>query len=325
MNHVRVITLAVIVGMCGMPSISRAAADAIMGVETATGVAEVLTPSEAASMIGAGGLPSTTVQADETTPVKIYGTGSEASNGWQIGQDSSGNPFINCYKGGTVGDCDYYRRLNSGKKAGFKDSAGNIDFEYTESSGEITALTMNVETAGVNLTLPFRWDLDLCAVSPSDGSTGYVWNKDPLSTAPTLTARVGTNRGTCVATFPDADGDYGVQITRQIPDGTLTGSFDADIWWDTTGTGNARFQVQTKCYADDEADDASLNTASVVTAAAGTSGRPNKQTLTSITVTGCAGGEVMRVRFFRNRTEASDTLNAALNVEKVTFKGRVVE
>jgi hypothetical protein len=128
-----------------------------------------------------------------------------------------------------------------------------------------------------------------------------------------------------VATFPDADGDYGVQITRQIPDGTLTGSFDADIWWDTTGTGNARFQVQTKCYADDEADDASLNTASVVTAAAGTSGRPNKQTLTSITVTGCAGGEVMRVRFFRNRTEASDTLNAALNVEKVTFKGRVVE
>lgn len=318
-----VITLAFIALL--IPKAAIAAADAILGVETATGISEVLTPSEAATLIGAGGLPGDTIATSEAEPVKFYGQGAQAANGWRIGQGSDGNPFFDCYISSTQGNCDYYRKLNSGKKAGYKDSSGNIDFEYTESSGEITAMTVNAETSGVNITIPFRWDLDLCALSPADSSTAHVWNKDPLSTAPTLTAKSGTNRGTCVGTFPDSDGDYGVQITRQIPDGTLTGNFDADIWWDTTGTGNARFQIQTKCYADDEADDASFNTASVVTAAAGTSGRPNKQTITNITVTGCAGGELMRIRFYRNRTEGSDTLNAALNLEKVTFKGRVIE
>lgn len=302
------------------------AADRILGTTSGVGTAEELTPSEAASLIGSGtSLPGTTVATSESDPVKIYGTGGQASNGWRIGQGSDGNPFFDCYISSTQGNCDYYRKLNSGKKAGYKDSSGNIDFEYTESSGEITAMTVNAETSGVNITLPFRWDLDMCGVSPTDGTTvSHVWNEDPLGSTPTATARVGTNRGTCVLAFPDSDGQYGVQITKQLPDG-FTGSFDADIWWDTTGTGNARFQIATKCYADDEADDASFNTASVVTAAAGTSGRPNKQTVTAITTTGCAAGELMRIRFFRDRTEASDTLNAALNVEKVVFKGRANE
>ena len=121
-----------------------------------------------------------------------------------------------------------------------------------------------------------------------------------------------------VATFPDADGDYGVQLTCALPPG-FTGNIDAVIWWKTTGSGNARFQVQTKCYADDEADDAAFNTASIVTAAAGTSGRPNRQALTGSTATGCAADELIRFRVFRNRTEASDTLNAALDIEKVDF------
>jgi hypothetical protein len=168
--------------------------------------------------------------------------------------------------------------------------------------------------------IPAYWDLDLVGVS--GGTAGHVWNDDPLSTSCTATAAVGATRAIGLCTFPDSDGDYGRQITRYLPDG-WTGSFDAEIWWKTTGTGDARFQIATKCYADDEADDAAFNPASVVTAAAGTSGRPNKQTITGITTTGCAAGELMRIRFYRNRTEASDTLNAALDVEKVVFKYRV--
>lgn len=184
----------------------------------------------------------------------------------------------------------------------------------------ITGAVIDAEGTGNTITIPAYWDLDLVGVS--GGTAAHVWNDDPLSTACTPLAVTGTNRTTGVCTFPDSDGDYGRQISRYLPDG-WTGSFDAEIWWKTTGTGNARFQFQTKCYADDEADDASFNTASVVTAAAGTSGRPNKQTITGITTTGCAAGELMRIRFFRNRTEASDTLNAALDVEKVVFKLRV--
>ena len=183
----------------------------------------------------------------------------------------------------------------------------------------LTNTTLDAEATGNTITIPFYWDLDLAGVS--GGTASHIWNDDPLSTACTPNAVTGTNRTTAVCTFPDTDGDFGRQITRYLPDG-WTGSFDAEIWWKTTGTGNARFQIATKCYADDDADDASFNTASIVTAAAGTSGRPNKQSISGMTTTGCTAGQLMRIRFYRNRTEGSDTLNAALDVEKVVFKGR---
>lgn len=244
---------------------------------------------------------------------------------WAIGRDATDGLFLDPVCGGVRNDCNFSRALTSGKYWEIKNSSATSIFRVTNDTGAITNATLDPEGVGNNIIKVFTWDLDLCAISPADGSTSHVWNKDPLSTAPTLTARSGTNRGICVASFPDSDGAYGVQISRAIPDGTFTGTFDAHIWWDTTGTGNARFQVQTKCYADDEADDASFNTASVVTAAAGTSGRPNLVTLSGITTTGCAAGETMRVRFFRDRTEASDTLNSSLNVERVVLKGRVIE
>jgi hypothetical protein len=310
-----------------LPVAAHAAADSVMGVDSTTGVPEILSPEDAAALIGAGtNLPESTIATSESEPLKVYGQGGQAANGWNIGQGSDGQPFMTGVCGGVVNGCDYYRQLAAGKKAGFKNSSGTVKWEFDEATGTITYATINVEDANVLFTMPFRWDLDLCGVSPADGTTvSHIWNEDPLSSTPTPTAVVGTNRAFCHLTFPDSDGAYGVQISRAIPDGTLTGNFDADIWWNTTGTGNARFQIQTKCYADDEAGDAAFNTASVVTAAAGTSGRPNKQTITGITVTGCAGGELMRIRFYRDRTEGSDTLNAALNVEKVVFKGRVIE
>lgn len=312
-----------------LPVKAFAEADMIMGVDSTTGVPEVLTPEDAGALIGAtGGLDAqfdAENEIDGATAATPFLVGS-GDGRWSLYRDATlGLQFL-CVIAGVENDCNYIRKLASGKYFEIQDHNGTSIFRVSAASGAITNARLDAEGTGNAITLPFRWDLDMCGVSPTDGTTvGHVWNRDPLSTAPTATADVDTNRGRCVLAFPDSDGDYGVQITRQIPDGILTGNLDADIWWDTAGTGNARFQIQTKCYADDEADDASFNTASVVTATAGTSGRPNKQTITGITTTGCAGGEMMRIRFFRNRTEASDSLNAALNVEKVVFKGRVIE
>jgi hypothetical protein len=191
---------------------------------------------------------------------------------------------------------------------------------YASDTVTFTNKTIDAEGTGNAITVPDYWDMDL--VSVVGAVAAHVWNDDPLSTACTPLAVTGTNRTTGVCTFPDSDGEYGRQISRYLPTG-WAGSFDAEIWWKTTGTGNARFSFQTKCYADNEADDAAFNTASLVTSAAGTSARPNKQTITGITTTGCAAEELMRIRFSRNRTEGSDTLNAALDVEKVVFKFRV--
>jgi hypothetical protein len=275
---------------------------------------------------GSTGWPTINVE-DGITWAGAIASAAMIGNGtdwWAIGRDPTDGLYIVCVVAGVANDCNYIRKLAAGKIFEVQNSSGTAIFTITENTGAVTSLTMDLEAN--TITVPFRWDLDMCGVSPADGTTtGHIWNRDPLSSTPTLTADVDTNAGRCYMTFADTDSTFGAQITRQIPDGTFTGSFDADIWWNTTGTGNARFQIQTKCYADDEADDAAFNTASVVTAAAGTSGRPNKQTITGITTTGCAGGELMRIRFFRVRTEGSDTLNAALNVEKVVFKGRVIE
>lgn len=217
------------------------------------------------------------------------------------------------------------------------DGSGNLSYGDVSGNHHVWAYTTPTATRTITVpdrsgsiplvsdnalgAIPSYWDLDLVGVS--GGAAAHIWNDDPLSTACTPTAVTGTNRTTGVCNFPDSDGDYGRQITRYLPTG-WTGALDAEIWWKTTGSGNARFQFQTKCYADDEADDAAFNTASVVTAAAGTSARPNKTTITGITTTGCAAGELMRVRFYRNRTEGSDTLNAALDVEKVVLIARVL-
>jgi hypothetical protein len=195
---------------------------------------------------------------------------------------------------------------------------------YASDTVTRTNFTLNAESTGNVITIPGYWDMDL--VSVVSGVAAHVWNDDPLSTACTPLAVTGTNRTTGVCTFPDSDGEYGRQISRYLPTG-WTGSFDAEIWWKTTGTGNARFRIAVVCYADNEIDDAAFPTdaGTLVTAAAGTSGRPNKQTITGITTTSgtCAAEELMRIRFSRNRTEGSDTLNAALDVEKVIFKFRV--
>lgn len=307
-----------------------AATDRILGTEAGTGIIQEMLPEDAAALIGAGGGSSgwpTTLSGSASTSesagqfLSIRGQGGQASNGADIYQSSAGKFEWVCVVANVRNDCNYIRKLAASKYFEIQNSSGTSIFRVTENTGAITNMTLDAEGSGNTITRPFYWDLDLCGINPTDSSLAHIWNKDPLSTAPTLTAKSGTNRSTCVATFPDSDGDYGVAITRRLPTG-FTGNFDAEIWWDTTGTGNAVFQVSTKCYASNDADDASYNSATSVAAGAGTSGRPNAASNPDITKTGCSGGNLMRIRFFRNRTNGSDTLNAALNVEKVIFRGR---
>lgn len=279
-----------------------------------------------------GGSSSDTLQAvagrgntstgnDEANPFEILGTGGQAGYGLSIDRTSSGETRFRCKEPAGLNKCDYYRSIDDTFEGGFKDKDGVKRLTVSGTTGALTNVTLDAEGSGNTITLPFEWDLDLCAINPTDSSLSFIWNRDPLSGPPTLTAKTGTNRDTCVATFPDADGDYGVSIRRRLPTG-WTGNFDAEIWWDTTGTGTAVFQVATKCYAHNEADDASYNTATSTAVSAGTSGRPNSVSIPNITMTGCAGGKLVQVRVFRNRTNGGDTLNAALNVEKVVFTGR---
>lgn len=187
-----------------------------------------------------------------------------------------------------------------------------------------TNKTYDVEAVGNVFTETGFWDLDLAACIA--GAASHVWNTG-IITAPTATCFTGANSVKAAAQFPDADNDHGVFLTKWLPPG-FTGNLDADIdWWSPTATaGDVVFQIATICVADGETDDPAFNAASVIAdTAKGTVNQVNTATISNITKTGCAAGERMHIKFFRNRTHASDTIVGVINVDKIRFTYRVTK
>ena len=115
--------------------------------------------------------------------------------------------------------------------------------------------------------------------------------------------------------FPDSDGAYSAQQTLLLPS-DWTGTIDAKInWFSAITTGDVFWQVSTLCVADGELDDGvspAFATASTVPdTAKGTTLQTNNAAITTVTVTGCAAGELMHLKIMRDRTDASDTLGAS--------------
>lgn len=254
--------------------------------------------------------------------VAIRGKGAQATNGADFFQSSSGFFEFVCVVAHVRNACNYIRQLGSGFYTEIRNHLGAPIFTLTNNTGALTNVTMDCESVGNNCTLyqPLCGG-DLAGVDPVSGTAGHIWDKSPLDTAPTATAVTGTNQTYGVIRFPDVDGNYGVQVTCVLPPG-FTGNLDAVAWGKTTGTGNFRLQIATKCYASNEATDAAFNTASVFTLAAGTSGRLNRYALSNITQTGCAANEMMIVRAFRTRTEGSDTLNSTFDLKNMKLWAR---
>jgi len=204
------------------------------------------------------------------------------------------------------------------------DLAGvNDTFVFLAKSGTLTNKTIDCTTAGNVCTVYKYLQLDLVGVA--GGTAGHVWNDDPLSTTCTAASTAGTNQTRPFCTFPDSDGEYGKQLLLSLPTGYVTGSLQFRVSWKTTGTGNLRPRLQTLCYASDAASDTAYSNSTYITAAAGTSGRFNQTAWTTATDTGCDAEETMAIRFSRNRTEASDTLNATADVEFVGVRYAVAQ
>ena len=187
----------------------------------------------------------------------------------------------------------------------------------------MTNKTVDCTTAGNVCTIYKYMQLDLVGVAA--GTAGHVWDDDPLSTTCTAASTAGTNQTRAFCTFPDSDGEYGKQLKLSLPTGYVAGSLQYRVSWKTTGTGNLRPRLQTVCYASDAASDTAYSNSTYITAAAGTSARFNQTAWTTVTDTGCDAEETMAIRFSRNRTEASDTLNATADVEFVGVRYAVAQ
>lgn len=293
-------------------------------VVTGIGTTAVTSRGGASGVTGWPNILSSAAATSEAAgeAVSIRGKDAQANNGEDAFQDSSGFFQRVCVVAGVRNVCNYIRQLASGFYTEIRNHLGAPIFTLTNNTGALTNITLDCEATGNNCTLynPLCGG-DLVGVDPASGTAGHIWDKSPLDTAPTAIAVTGANQTYGVARFPDSDGDYGVQLTCVLPPG-FTGNVDAEVWGKTTGTGNFRLQVATVCYAANEANDAAFNTASKFTLAAGTSGRLNRYVLSSITMTGCAASELLMIRLFRNRTEASDTLNNTFDLKSVSLWAR---
>jgi hypothetical protein len=91
----------------------------------------------------------------------------------------------------------------------------------------------------------------------------------------------------------------------------ISGRFNSQNIETTATSGDVVWQLAIICVADAETDDPAFNTASTVTdTAKGTTNQTNDAAITTVTVTGCAAGELMHIKILRDSAHASDTLAA---------------
>jgi hypothetical protein len=183
------------------------------------------------------------------------------------------------------------------------------DTEWPSATATLTNKVLNVEATGNTLTTVSRiW---IPAASCIGNQAALNWDDDPAQNEPAAACVAGTNVTKAVADFVDT-AINAMQTTLLLPsDWTATGGVDVRVmWFSPATTGSVVWQIATSCVADGETDDPTFNTASTVTDAAKTTANlMNEAVLTSITVTGCAAGELLHLRLLRDPNHASDNLN----------------
>ncbi|MGH9862542.1 MAG: hypothetical protein ACRD35_03885, partial [Candidatus Acidiferrales bacterium] len=177
-----------------------------------------------------------------------------------------------------------------------------------DTTDTLTNKTIDAEATGNIITQPSKiW---IPASTCVAGTATLNWDDDPAQAEPTAACVAGTNTTKGVADFLDS-ATNAVQMAYLLP-GDWTGNTDITFFWFTSvTTNNVVWQVQTICVADAETDDPAFNSANTVTdAAKATANQMNTANITSITITGCAAGEMLHLRVLRDPGHASDTLGA---------------
>jgi hypothetical protein len=207
----------------------------------------------------------------------------------------------------------------------WKDDTGDTDWTLlSTSSGTVTPSstdtftnkTLDAEGTGNVLTIPFVLTY-VVGICQDDVAT--LGLSTPTSNAATAACVTGTNTQLAVAEFADS-ATSAVQGHLSLPS-DWTGALDVRGKWRTPATsGSVVWQVATICVADAETTDPAFNTASTTTEAAkGTTLQLNDFALTGVTATGCAAGEELYWRFFRDASHGSDDLAATAQLVSLTW------
>lgn len=177
----------------------------------------------------------------------------------------------------------------------------------------------DAESTGNVLTIPEkRW---LPSAICQNATAVSAWST-PTSNPAVFACNTGSNTQKGTADFADS-ADLSMQTALWLP-ADWSGAIDVRLRWFTSATTNAVvWQVSTICIADAETSDPAYNTASTVTdTAKGTTLQDNDASITGLTTTGCAAGELMYLKVRRDSAHASDTLAATASLRgiELTFR-----
>ncbi len=192
---------------------------------------------------------------------------------------------------------------------------------WAQNSTRLLNTLYNAESTGNTLTEPVKiW----IPAARCDNATATSPEWSFPTTNPGVPACVtGSNTQFGVMDFADGANTLSAQWHLKLPS-DWTSTVDAKFVWFTTATTNSVvWQIRTICVADAETSDPAYNTASTVTdAAKGSTNQQNDATISTVTVTGCAAGELMYVRILRDPTNGSDTLAATARLVGVELTYR---
>jgi len=187
---------------------------------------------------------------------------------------------------------------------------------YTLNSATQTLGAKTIDAASNTLILPSKAWID--AAGNLAGTAVSNWDL-PSSNAPVAAAATGGSNGALQGYLDFADGatDLTAQRTIRLPaDWDSSKAIDVNISWLSSvadNTKNVVFGVTLSCSTDGDTNDEAFNSYSKVTDAnKATANQVNQASITSVTASNCAAGDLMRVKFARVLSDAADTLNGTV-------------
>jgi hypothetical protein len=193
---------------------------------------------------------------------------------------------------------------------------------YAQNTVRLTNTQYDAEGTGNVLTLTEKVWFPAATLESAPAASVSSFNLPTTAAHAVPTTKVGSN--VVYATLDYADSaSLSAQLAWLTP-ADWTSTIDVQVFWFTTATSGAVvWQVSTICVADAETSDPALNTASTVTdTAKGTTLQFNTASITGVTITGCAAGEVMFIKVLRDSAHGSDTLAATARLVGVELTYR---
>lgn len=240
---------------------------------------------------------------------------------WALYRDPTDGLQFVCVVAGVANDCNYIRKLASGKNFQIQNSSGVSIGTVTESTGAWTNLKLDAEGSGNILTIKRYLWLPFAACQA--GTASAIWDL-PSSNAPTAACK-GTNAAKGVLEFADGASDLSTTLSYFLNE-DWSGAIDATIAWESasTSTNNVLWGIAIACASDGDSSDPSFtNDDFTADANNGTANTYNLTAPNTVTTTGsCAASDMMHVRITRRLSQAGDTLAATAQAVGLSLKLR---